>query len=367
MPRPIQALIDPAALASNLQCVRARAPSTKLWAVIKANAYGHGITRVWPGLQSADGLAMLDLNEAVACRERGWTGPILLLEGFFERSDLQVLLEHRITTAVHCTDQLDWLAQAPVGGQISVWLKMNSGMNRLGFTPQSYQSAWERLQSLAQEGRVGTVGLMTHFATADGPQGVDWQLQIFDREVAQIPGPVSVANSAAVWRYGQARRDWARPGIILYGSSPFDDESAADMGLKPAQTLQSRVIGVQTLKPGDRVGYGGHFTASESMRIGVVACGYADGYPRVAPTGTPVVVDGVRTRVVGRVSMDMLTVDLTPVPQAGSGSSVVLWGAGGPSIDEVATAAGTLGYELMCALAPRVPVTVLDASSRGES
>lgn len=360
MPRPIEALIDPFALAHNLRQVRSRAPTTKLWAVIKANAYGHGIARVWAGLQAADGLAMLDLNEAVACRDMGWTGPILLLEGFFDRNDIKVLVDYQLSTTVHCSDQIDWLAQAPSGSHIPVWLKMNSGMNRLGFTPAAYSTAYERLQVLVQQGRVGSVGLMTHFATADGPQGVAWQLETFERQTLHLSGSISVANSAAVWRYEQARRDWARPGIVLYGSSPFDDQSADDMGLRPAQTLRSRIIGVQALEPGDRVGYGGHFTAPEPMRIGVVACGYADGYPRVAPTGTPVVVDGVRTRVVGRVSMDMLTVDLTPVPQAGIGSSVVLWGAGGPSIDEVAAAAGTLGYELMCALAPRVPVSVVD-------
>jgi alanine racemase len=360
MPRPIRLCVSCRHLAHNLARVRSRVDSARIWAVIKANAYGHGIERAVSAFARADGLAMLDLQEAIRCREAGWAGPILLLEGFFEPADLELLQQYRLTTALHSSEQLRMLEMASLQRPLSAFLKMNSGMNRLGFQPEVYRAAFERAQALKASGRLGEVGRMTHFATADGPEGIDWQLERFTAAAGDLPGPLSLANSAASWRYAHARADWVRPGIVLYGSSPFADESAESMGLRPGQTLRTEVIGIQHLKPGETVGYGATFKAESPMRLGIIACGYADGYPRHAPTGTPVVVAGKRTRLVGRVSMDMITVDLGPVPDAAVGAPVVLWGEGGPSIDEVASAAGTIGYELMCAVAPRVPVQLVD-------
>jgi len=235
---------------------------------------------------------------------------------------------------------------------IYVMLKLNSGMNRLGFSEESFAGALSRLRGC---GNVAQIILMTHFACAEDDKGVDWQLEVFRRATAHAQLPVSLANSATIVRYPELAADWARPGIMLYGASPFAERSAQELGLRPAMTLSSRIIATQTVEPGGAVGYGATFVARERMRIGVVACGYADGYPRHAPSGTPVLVAGCKTELVGRVSMDMLCVDLTHVAQADVGAEAVLWGEGLP-VEEVAAAAGTVSYELLCALAPRVPV-----------
>jgi len=368
MPRPIEALIHPDALAHNLKCARDHAPDAKVWGVVKANAYGHGIERAYAGLQAADGLALLDLAEAERVRALGWRGPVLLLEGCFEARDLELCSRLGLWHTVHCEAQIDWLATHKTTWPHHVFLKMNSGMNRLGFTPDAFRSAWQRLSGLTQ---VDEITLMTHLSDADGDletsRGIAHQIAAFEAVTHDLPGDRSISNSAATLRFAPTqpavRGDWVRPGIMLYGSSPdFPAHSIAQWGLQPTMTLRSRLIGTQLLQAGDTVGYGSTFTADRAMHIGVVACGYADGYPRLAPTGTPVLVNGVRTRLVGRVSMDMVTVDLTPVPQAEVGSEVTLWGLGPHGsvmpIDEVAHAAGTVGYELMCALAPRVPTHV---------
>lgn len=351
MPRPIGAWIDRDALAHNLTIARSRAGASKIWAVLKANAYGHGLARTAQAMGAADGFAVLDLDEALRLREIDRDKPVLLLEGFFEPADLAQLVAHDIAAVVHCTEQLRMLELAQPRTPARVFLKMNSGMNRLGIAPDEYRAAHARLSSI---GSVRSIGLMTHFADADGVTGIKAQLECFHAYSAGLAGERSLANSATVLRYPEAAADWVRPGIMLYGSSPFADQSAADLDLRPAMTLSSALIAVQSLRAGERVGYAGTFVADVPMRIGVVACGYADGYPRHAPTGTPVLVGGVRTRVVGRVSMDMITVDLTPVPTAQIGTPVTLWGEGLPA-DEVAAAAGTIAYELLCALAPRVP------------
>ncbi|MDR6600498.1 alanine racemase [Achromobacter deleyi] len=372
MPRPISATVSVSALAHNLAAVRRHLEQTaaaasglppSIWAVIKANAYGHGIEQAVTGFSKAQGLAMLDLDEAVRCREAGWGGPILLLEGFFNPSDLDLIDRYHLSTTVHNREQLDMLARARFARRVDIMLKLNSGMNRLGFSPAAYPAAHERAMLLQQQGTVGSIGKMTHFACADGPQGVNEQLAVFNWVTHKLPGTISVCNSAATLRFADiaigspTQTHWVRPGICLYGASPFADADAASFGLKPAMSLSSEIIAVQELKAGDSVGYGAIFRAERAMRIGIVACGYADGYPRHATTGTPVVVAGIRTQLVGRVSMDMLIVDLDPIPAAGVGAPVVLWGEDGPSVDEVAQAAGTIGYELLCALAPRVPVT----------
>jgi len=364
MPRPILATIHPAALQHNLQRSRLAAPEAKVWAVVKANAYGHGIERVYEGLRAADGFALLDLEEAHRVRALGWRGPVLLLEGVFEPRDLELCSRLDLWHTVHCDEQIDMLAAHKTNVGHRVFLKMNIGMNRLGFTPERYRSAWARLNALTQ---VDEISLMAHFSDADGGQGIAAQLARFTETTRDLPGERSICNSAATLRHAEAvaASDWIRPGISLYGSAPdYPEHSATDWGLLPSMTLSSKIIAIQEIPAGASVGYGSKFVADAPMRIGVVACGYADGYPRVCPTGTPVLVDGVRTRLVGRVSMDMVTVDLTPTRQAKVGSEVTLWGRASNGsvlgIDEVAHAAGTLGYELMCALALRVPVQIQD-------
>lgn len=357
--RPIRARIAPAAILENYRTAKRLAPGAKAWAVIKANAYGHGQWRAVEALRSeADGFAMLETENAVALREAGVTQPILLLEGFFSSRDLRAIIEHRITTAIHCHEQLDMLlASARADVPMAINLKLNTGMNRLGFTADNLPLALSKLAGHPQI----AVTLMTHFAEADGARGVQWQLERFKALAGDWRGPTSLGNSAAIIDHANAHGDWVRPGIMLYGGSPFAERSAAQLGLKPVMVLESALIGVQEIAAGERVGYGGTFTAERPMRIGIVACGYADGYPRQAGTGTPIAVMGKRTRTIGRVSMDMLACDLTGIPEAGIGAPVTLWGegiAGNVPADEVAAAAGTISYELFCAVAPRVPVTV---------
>ena len=357
MPRPIEALVHIPALAHNLERARSVAPDARVWAVVKANAYGHGIERAFEGLRAADGFALLDLDEAQRLRDLGWRGPVLLLEGVFEPRDLELCSRLDLWHVVHCSEQIDWLARHKTHAPHRVFLKMNSGMNRLGFTPAAFRGAWARLDALPQ---VGEVSLMTHFSDADGPRGIAHQVAAFESAAGDLPGERSLSNSAGALRHTGLRNDWVRAGILAYGSAPdHPQHDIAHWDLRPAMTLRTRLIAVQTLREGDTVGYGSTYRATGPQRIGIAACGYADGYPRHAGTGTPVLVDGVRCTTVGRVSMDMLAVDLSPVPGSGAGAEVTLWGEGpGGSrlpIDEVASSAGTLGYELMCALAPRVP------------
>jgi alanine racemase len=356
MPRPIRVRFDTAALAHNLNRVRAAAPDARVWAVVKANAYGHGLLRAAGALRAADGYALLDLAEAVRLREAGFLHPILLLEGIFQASDLETVDSLHLTPVIHHQDQIGMLESAVLRRPLDVYLKVNSGMNRLGFKAGAVRAAHRRLAGLAQ---VKSITLMTHFADADGPIGVAAQMTAMQAMTDGLAGHWSTANSAAILRYPQTHRDWVRPGIALYGASPFPEQSAESLGLQPAMTLQSELIAVQNLTRGEGIGYGYMYRAERDMRIGVVACGYADGYPRHAPGtnagGAPILVGGVRTLTIGRVAMDMLYVDLTPMPEAQVGSAVVLWGRGLPA-DEVATACGTVSYELMCALAARVPV-----------
>ena len=327
-------------------------PQSRVWAVVKADAYGHGLHNALLAFAAADGLALVEIDRAVALREMGWHKPILLMEGAFDRADMAAIRDYRLDPVIHHDEQLAMLAELGPAA-LSVHLKVNSGMNRLGFHPARVREIFAALQAMPS---VGRVSLLTHFANADNP-GVTptpaMQLQRFLDCSAGLEAEISLSNSAALLlETVRAHCDWIRPGVILYGGVPGNGSPAA-YRLQPAMTLRSELIAVQQLQAGDCVGYGSVFRAHAAMRIGVVACGYADGYPRHAPTGTPVLVDGIRTRVLGRVSMDMFSVDLTPVPAARIGSRVTLWGEGLP-IDEVAAAAGTIGYELMCAVAPRV-------------
>lgn len=328
--------------------------------MLKADAYGHGLVRIAgdgsPALAAADGVAVLEVESAQVMRDLGWTGPILLLEGCFDTADLEAAIALGVTITVHHDEQIAMIEATRSDVALSVYLKMDSGMHRLGFASSCFRVAHERLRA---SGKVGAITLTTHFANADRDDGIVDQLADFERGAAGLAGPRSLANSAAVLLHPETHRDWVRPGIMLYGASPFAMRSAAEFGLEPGMRLHSGLIAIQHLQAGQSIGYGHRFTAEHDMRVGVVACGYADGYPRVAPAGTPVAVDDLVTRLVGRVSMDMLTVDLTPVPSARVGSPVELWGTRVP-VDDVAQAAGTVGYELLCALAPRVPVVTVD-------
>jgi len=367
MPRPIEARIDLAALRHNYLLAQRRArvgnPAAQAWAVIKANAYGHGLLRSAGALADlADGFALLDLADAVSLREAGIRQPILLLEGFFEPADLEICAQYRLTVVVHRLEQLLMLGRAVLPAALPIYLKLNTGMNRLGLSDDELPAAW---REIGRASTIGPVTLMSHFAEADGTERercIDWQLQRFARMIegcAVAAGlPVSLANSAAILRYARTAGAWVRPGIMLYGGSPFADESAAQLGLAPVMTLRSRIIAVQHVEAGERVGYGGTFVARQPTRVGIVACGYADGYPRHAGTGTPILVAGERTQTLGRVSMDMLACDLSQLPTVGVDAPVVLWGEGMPA-DEVAAAAGTISYELFCALARRVPLVVV--------
>lgn len=351
MPRPIRATFNASALRNNLAVARARAPDARVWAVVKANAYGHGLLRVVDALASADGFALLDLDEAVRLRDAGVRKPILLLEGFFSLDDLAIVVEHGLAVVIHSEEQVDMLVSAGFPARIPLYLKLDTGMNRLGFAPEAFGIALERLQGCRM---AGDITLMTHFADADGARGIAEQMARFARVARDLTLPQSLANSAALLRFPESHAGWVRPGIMLYGCSPFPGESAESLGLEPVMTLASELLVVRVLDAGDRVGYGGLFVAPKRMRIGVVACGYADGYPRHAPGGTPVLVAGRRARTAGCVSMDMITVDLTGIPEAAVGSPVTLWGEG-LSADEIAVAAGTISYELLCRLAARVP------------
>ncbi|AXF85875.1 Alanine racemase, catabolic [Ephemeroptericola cinctiostellae] len=359
MPRPIIATIFTDAIAHNIKRAH-QASGAKVWATIKANAYGHGIEHIFKGLQGADGLAMLDFAEAQLVRDLGWDKPVLMLEGGFEVADYKLAERLNLTMVIHCIEQIEWLEQAALSQPLNVYLKVNSGMNRVGFAPDAYVSIYRRVRALAC---VGEITCMTHFANADLENGIVEPMRRFGTATAELMAenpnlPRSCSNSAATLAHPEAHFDWVRPGIMTYGGSPFGDKGAAECGLEAAMALDSEIIAVQHIQAGESVGYGSKFTAIEDMTIGVVACGYADGYPRHAATGTPVLVDGVRTRLVGRVSMDMLMVDLNPVPAAKVGSPVQLWGKD-IAIDDVARASETIGYELMCALALRVPVRVV--------
>jgi alanine racemase len=357
MPRPILATIDIAAMQNNLAVARARAGKARVWAVVKANGYGHGLLNALRGFADADGMALVEPDAAVLLRQRGWRKPVLLLEGFFDAADLEAVSSHGLETVVHCEEQLRMLEAATLHAPVNIHLKVNSGMNRLGFRPHQVASVHARLRALPG---VGRIVLVTHFANADDEHNhalpLAEQVRRMREAAAGLDAPLSMCNSAANLLHGELAEDWVRPGIMLYGATPGVD-TAAGFGLMPAMTLSSRLIAIQQIAPGEAVGYGSRYVAERPVRIGVVACGYADGYPRHAPGGTPVLVEGQRCLLAGRVSMDMLTVDLSNAPQAQVGSSVTLWGDGLP-IDEVAHAAGTIGYELMCAVAPRVAVAV---------
>lgn len=350
--RPARALIDLSALRHNYQLAREIAGARAL-AVIKADAYGHGAVRVAQALETeADGFAVACIEEALELRQASIGAPILLLEGFFEAEELALIVEHDIWCVVHSPWQLEAIEKTNVGKPLHIWLKMDSGMHRVGIHPGEYQAAYQRLLAT---GKTAKIVLMTHFARADelGSVRTDEQVAIFESAREGLTAQVSLRNSPAVMGWPNVPSDWVRPGIMLYGATPFDQPQSVADRLQPVMTLESKVICVRELPAGEPVGYGGAFVADRNMRIGVVAMGYADGYPRQAPTGTPVMIDGQRSQLLGRVSMDMLCVDLTNVQGAGLGSRVELWGKNVLASD-VAASAGTIPYQIFCNL-KRVP------------
>ena len=351
--RPIVAHISEAALAHNLAQVRRYAPQSKVISVVKANAYGHGLLNAARGLKETDAFAVLNISEAIALRDAGYQHPILLLEGVFSAEEMTLVDRYHLDTVVSHQAQLSWVLDSAPNIPLRIYLKLDSGMHRLGFQPHAYDHA---LQQLANSANVRELILMTHFANADVADGTAAAMQV----VAQMmPASYarSLANSAAIVQQAHTHADWVRPGIMLYGATPVAEKSASSLGLKPVMTLKSGLIAVQEIAAGESVGYGSRFTADKPTRVGIVACGYADGYPRHAPTGTPIAVHGTRTRTLGRVSMDMLAVDVTDIAAAQIGSPVELWGEL-VSVDDVAQAAGTIGYELLCAVTARVPFKI---------
>lgn len=341
--RPARALIDRDALRHNYRLARARHGGRAL-AVIKANGYGHGAVACAEALANeADGFAVAFLEEALSLREAGIAQPILVLEGVFSADELEAVTHHRLWTVVHHQRQLEMIEAATAITPFNVWLKMNSGMNRAGFNPEAYRAAWQRLRACAG---VGEITLMTHLARADEPDvdATDQQLAAFDVATCDLEGARSVANSAGILAWPGAHRNWGRPGILLYGADPIPGEPN---GLRPVMSLESEVMAVREIGVGEPLGYGARFHAERPTRVGLVAMGYADGYPRTVPDGTPVAVDGIETQLIGRVSMDMLTVDLTDLPQAGIGSKVELWGRQ-IAVNRIAAAANTIAYELLC-------------------
>jgi alanine racemase len=357
--RPARALIDLQALRHNYQLAREISGGARALAVLKADAYGHGAVRCAQALQAeADGFAVACIEEALELRAAGITAPILLLEGIFEASELALIVEHDFWCVVHSLWQLEAIEQTVLAKPIVVWLKLDSGMHRVGLHPKDYQAGYQRLQA---SGKVAHIVLMSHFARADElhSDASTQQVAVFQAAREGLNAEISLRNSPAVLGWPQVPSDWVRPGIMLYGATPFEEPQSQAARLQPVMTLESKVICVRELPAGEPIGYGGGFVTDRPMRIGVVAMGYADGYPRVAPTGTPVLVAGQRSRLLGRVSMDMLCIDLTDVPAAGLGSPVELWGKNILASD-VALQAGTIAYQIFCNLR-RVPLVYTGA------
>jgi alanine racemase len=361
MSRPLRARIDLTALQHNLQQARRAAPRSRVMAVVKANGYGHGMVRAAQALRDVDGFAVACLEEAVTLREAGLTQPITLLAGFFDAGELNAISHYRLTPVLHCLPQIEQLEAARLPQPIPVWLKIDTGMHRLGFMPEDFAGIRRRLRACAN---VGELGLFSHLGYADDRRSAQTLRQCaqFQALAGDFAGPRSLANSGGLLGWPDTQFDWVRPGLMLYGISPFSGDTGVEHGLRPVMTLESRLIAVRRFARGDAIGYGGAWVCPEDMPIGVVAAGYGDGYPRHAPAGTPVLVNGQRVQLIGRVSMDTLYVDLRAQPDARIGDPVVLWGADLP-VEEIARSAGTIPYELVCAIASRVPVEVVSGAT----
>ena len=350
MTRPARVSFNPAAVRANLRVVRKLAPASRVLAIVKADAYGHGIVRMARALGDVDALGVASLEEAIRLRDAGIDRDVVLLEGPFEARELVELSLHRLQAVVHNDEQLAWFSRHDA--HVPLWIKVDTGMHRLGFAPQALPRV---LETLSRPSRA--LRLMTHFASAHlaGDASVEAQLEAFRRTSSGLVAESCLANSSAILQWPQARADWIRPGLLLYGASPLANTTAQVLGLQPVMTVSSALIAVKDVPAGSGLGYGQSYVCPEAMRVGVVAFGYADGYPRHAATGTPVLVNGVRTQVLGDPTMDMLMVDLRPIPSARVGDPVVLWGDGLP-VEEIAMHAGTIPYELLCRMRMRAPV-----------
>ncbi len=361
MSRPLRARIDLSALRHNLARARQAAPESKIMAIVKANGYGHGLVRVAQTLSDADGFGVACLEEAVTLREAGIRQPITLLEGFFGSDELNALSHYRLQPVIHNETQLRQLESASLAQPVTVWLKIDTGMHRLGFAPEQARAMHDRLSSCAN---VAAIGLFSHLGYADDRRSPvsQRQCELFLSATQGLAGERSLANSGGLLGWPVTRLDWVRPGLMLYGVSPFSGDTSVEQDLRPVMTLTSKLIAVNRYERGAAIGYSGAWVCPEDMPVGVVAVGYGDGYPRHASSGTPVLVNGKRAPIIGRVSMDMLCVDLRDQPQAEVGDPVVLWGEE-LLVEEIARCAGTISYELLCAVASRVPVEVVQAES----
>lgn len=352
MSRPTYMNIDLGALQHNLQRVHELAPGCSVIAMVKANAYGHGIERVGKALKDADALGVASLEEGLKLREAGIRQPIVLMEGLFFEDEIAEAEKNHFTLVVHHRAHVDLLENAQVQTPFPIWLKVDTGMHRLGIHPSELESLYHRLMTFKSVKK--PIGLMTHFAQADTPQShaTEDQLAIFTNVTQHLAGPRSLANSAAILSRPATHADWVRPGLMLYGAAPFAGKTGKDYGLLPVMTLWSRLIAITQVAKGEKVGYGGTWEAPEDLKIGVVGVGYGDGYPQFAKNGTPVLVNGVECPLAGRVSMDMLTVDLRHQPNAKIGDPVILWGAGLP-VERVAEFSNTSAYEILTRMTPR--------------
>lgn len=347
------AVIDLSALQQNLQTLQRAAPASKILAVVKANAYGHGMVRIAQALQKVHAFGVARLNEALTLRDAGVDKPILLLEGFFEEGDLPTLVAKNLQTVIHSQQQVAAIVKADLAEPLQIWLKLDTGMHRLGFHPEQFDAVYQQLKNCKNVRQ--PINLITHFNCADELDNpvTTAQIKLFKKHIKKSSGLNSLASSAAILAYPEAHYEMIRPGIALYGISPFADKSADDFQLKPVMTLKSRLIAIREHKAGESLGYGATWTASADTSLGVVAVGYGDGYPRMAPQGTPVLVNGRLVPIVGRVSMDMLTVDLGLHCPDRVGDEVTLWGEGLPAA-QVARHIGTIAYELVTKLTSRV-------------
>ena len=353
MPYNPQVTIDRAALRHNLRHIKACAQGSRVLAVIKADAYGHGLVRVARALDEADALAVARLDEALTLRKAGIEQRIVILQGFVDSQALEAIRAHRLEPVIHSGYQVEMLEQLDVATPLTVWMKLDTGMHRLGFLPAEFPVYHERLsrcRAVAQP-----VTLMTHLARADDWKhpATDKQLDVFRRTLKNREGEQSIANSAGILAWNEAHTHWIRPGIALYGVSPFPNHTGEEEGLKPVMTFHTRLIAIKSLAVGATVGYGGHWTCRRPTRMGVAAVGYGDGYPRHVKSGTPVLVRGLRVPLMGRVSMDMINLDLTDCPDATVGDEVILWGEDLP-VEEIADHADTIPYTLLCGVMPRV-------------
>ena len=356
MSRVANATINLTALKHNFSIAKAAAPQSKVMAVIKANAYGHGILSIANALHRADALAVAHIEEATYLRLNRVAKRIIVLQGFSDAAELGMFIEDQLEPVVHNIEQIKILEQTPLKYPMNVWLKIDTGMHRLGVAVEEFEQCWQRLQAIPELNN--NVYLMTHFANADDvvDKTTDAQIELFSKLTNHLQAPKSLANSAGILHWSHSHSDWIRPGIMLYGGSPYCDKSATELDLKPVMTLRSSIIAIKPIKKNERVGYGSTWTATKATNIAIVGIGYGDGYPRHVDPGTPVLINGKEYPIVGRVSMDMLSVDLGEQSEISIGDEVILWGEGLPA-DRIAQNAGTIAYELFCQVTTRVQFT----------